>query len=170
MPPYSKFCSGPTVVSPIWLSILPRRPARSIVRLETAILLLLVLLDSLVICTVFARLATFVQTKPPAYSMIAVLTALRRHFRPTTDRLLISKAVIRSVDRSGWFWSRSGQSLVVKLGLHLPGFVPPLSANILRGSASKSVMIEITSNRQPVEKVVDFCENLYGGKIVRKTG
>lgn len=92
MPPYCKFCSGPTVVSPIWLSILPRRPARSIVRLETAILLLLVFLDSLVICTVFARLATFVQTKPPAYSKIAVLTALRPH----SGRLAIGLGVLKA--------------------------------------------------------------------------
>ncbi len=44
-----------------------------------------------------------------------------------------------------------------------------VSANILTGSASKSVVIEITSNRQRFEKAAEFCENLCCGDIVRDT-
>ena len=40
---------------------------------------------------------------------------------------------------------------------------------MLRGSASKSVVIGIASNRQRFEKPVEFCENLHFGNIVRKT-
>jgi hypothetical protein len=44
-----------------------------------------------------------------------------------------------------------------------------VSVYILNGSASKSVVIEITSNRQRVEKAAEFCENICCGDIDRDT-